>query len=268
MTKAKTPLFSAKSLEFLLKAGRQKNPNFLEKNRTDHEQYIIDPLTHLARHLKATIGPLAPDYHFPQKGLGRLKRPSNRVKEHGGGLFKNWLTYSAARPRESLFTHNPNLFLFFNPSDKKDSVLVAGGLYMPSSQQTRALREAIANDASAFEKLFASKEFSKHFKGGFSMEKTSSRPARGYDPNHPRMHWLKLQAFFVWKPYTRAQFSSKKFPELVAADWKQILRLNRLLEAVVGGYKPAVKKTSAQNNSSSLLERLDRVGPARQEMDF
>ncbi|MGZ3698154.1 MAG: DUF2461 family protein, partial [Bdellovibrionota bacterium] len=235
MPKLQPPKFTRQTLPFILKVSRQRHPTWLERNREEYEKALLLPLQNLARHLKSELAPVATGYHFPQKGIGRLKRPANRVGEYGGGLYKDWVSYSAARPRVSRFDHNPNLFLLLSPTDPKDPVLVAGGLYMPSSRQLRSIREAIARDASAFERLFASKEFARCFPGGFSDEKSATRPPRGFDPDHPKMKWLKLQAFFVWKPYSKKEFTSAKFPELLARDCRQIVRLNELLDKAISG---------------------------------
>jgi uncharacterized protein (TIGR02453 family) len=260
------PRFSPKSIDFLKKAGRQKRKDWLEKHEVEFKKWIQDPLQNLARHLKAELGPLAPDYHFPQKGIGRMKRSAQSVATRGGGLYKDWLAYSASRPRTSRFEHNPNLFFLINTEDPKDTVLVAGGLYMPSSRQTRTLRETLAQDASAFEELFASKAFARCFPDGFSDERISSRPTRGYDPEHPRMHWLRLQAFFVWHPYSRREFSSAEFPQLVARDLKQVLRLNRLLEQALDGRLRL--GDPKQKSPGHLLERLEGLDRFEHKSDF
>lgn len=73
-----------------------------------------------------------------------LKCSADRAREYGSHL-KDWISYSAARPRKSRFDHNPNLFFMIYPDHPDgESVLVAGGLYMPSSRQMRQLRETIA----------------------------------------------------------------------------------------------------------------------------
>jgi uncharacterized protein (TIGR02453 family) len=268
----KTPRFSKNTIQFLKKAARQKGQTWLEKNREEYEEVLLAPLQHLARELKRELGPLAPDYNFPQKGIGRLKYSSHRAKEKGGRLYKGWMTYSAARPRQSRFEHNPNLFFLINTHDPKDTVLVAGGLYMPSSRQMRALRETIARDASAFDRLFATKDFARCFPEGFSLEKSSTRVPRGFDPAHPRMDWIKLQAFFVWHPYKLSEFTSPGFARLVARDFKQVLRLNRLrlnrlLEKAVQGQLPTAEP-APKAKKSGLLQRLESVEPVRREMDF
>lgn len=262
--------FSRQTVRFLLKAGRQRHPTWLERNREEYERVLQLPLQRLANHLKSAISPIAPGYHFPTKGLGRLRRPAHRVAEHGGGLYRSWMHYSASIPSGSRFDHNPNLFFMIDPHDKAEGILVAGGLYMPSSRQLRAIREAIAEDASAFDRLFADRHFSRAFKGGFSDERIATRPPRGFDPAHPRMGWLKLQAYFVWKPYSWREFQSLKFPEIVERDWRQVLRLNELLHLAIQGRLPRApqKVLSTKQANRQLADRLIDLDVSARKMDF
>ena len=261
----KVPRFSDQTLHFLKKAARQRHPDWLAKHRDEYEKLLLAPLQHLARHLKSEIGPRAAGYHFPQKSIGRLKRPSNRVRAGHGGMYKSWISYSASIPSASRFDHNPNLYFHIDPDDAKEGVLVAGGLYMASSRQLRSIREAIAEDASAFDRLFSAKDFARQFPSGFSDERISTRNPRGFDPNHPRLNWLKLQAFFVWHPYSRKEFKSADFASIVARDWKQVLRLNELLEKAIQGRLP---KIEAKVKPSRLLEHLNDVEGPKRQMDF
>lgn len=176
------------------------------------------------------------------------------------------MSYTASRPSGSRFDHNPSIFFMINPGDEEgDTVLLAGGLYMPSSRQLRAIREAIAEDASAFDQLFASKSFRACFKGGFSDERISTRSPRGFDPNHPRMNWLRLQGFFVWSSYSKRDFSSAQFSDQVVTDAKQILRLNELLEDAIRG---KLVQSTVKAEPSKLLSRLDGIKVIQRKMDF
>jgi uncharacterized protein (TIGR02453 family) len=265
-TPALSHRFSDGTFRLLAAASRARRPDWLVKNRADYEEYLLSPLQALAAHAASELKGLAPGYRFPLKGIGRLKRPAHRVLE-GASLFKNWVSYQATTPTESRFDHNPNLFFLINPDDAKDSVLVAGGLYMPSSRQVRSIREAIAKDASPFDELFADKDFARAFPDGFSDERSATRPPRGFDPAHPRLDWLKLQAFFVWKPYSRKEFKSANFAEQVVRDWRQILRLNKLLEMAISG-RLAHAAPSPSSKPSKLLERLTDLGATPRKMDF
>jgi uncharacterized protein (TIGR02453 family) len=265
--------FSAKTFQFIEKASRQKSLAWLDKNRSDYEAYLSEPLQHLARHLKSKLAPHAVGYHFPQKGIGRIKRSANRPSE-SGSPYKNWISYSASRPAQSRFERNPSLYFGIHPDDPDgDHVIVAGGLYMPSSQQLRRVRETIASSPAftqELDRLFASKKFKDSFntgKSGFSDERTSSRVPRGFDPHHERVDWLKLQAFFVWKPYKRREFFSASFPERLGTDWSQILRLNDLLDQAVSG-KLHKRAPSKKKDATVLISRLEELDVVAREMDF
>ena len=77
---APTPIrFSKKALDFLVKAGKQNKEDWLEKNQAEYEKVLKKPFIALAIKLKVRLRPLAPKYHFPTKGLGRIKRPAFKV---------------------------------------------------------------------------------------------------------------------------------------------------------------------------------------------
>lgn len=255
--------FSRDAIQFLKRAGKARSVTWLDRNRADYERLVRGPIQGLAQHLKRELGPVSPGYHFPQKGLARM-----RGREL---LFKSWMAYSASRPTSSRFDSNPNLYFMIDANDAEDPVLVAGGLYVPASWQLRTIRHAIAEDpavARAFDALFADPEFAARFKGGFSRDRTATRPPRGFDPAHPRMEWLKLQAFFVWRPYSMREFESPRFAEIVAADWKQIRRMNVLLEAILigGAVRPSHRNEATPLGLSRTLEDLGDL--RAREMDF
>ena len=55
MKKLKTYRFSKRTLEFLIKAGKQKNPNWLDKNMEEYEEALRKPFIHLAEKIKAAL---------------------------------------------------------------------------------------------------------------------------------------------------------------------------------------------------------------------
>jgi uncharacterized protein (DUF2461 family) len=139
-----TPRFSKRTLEFLQNASRQKKADWLERNHDEFQAVVREPLQALAANLARALRADAPGYHFPLRGLGRLKRSAERAREYGS-FFRSYVSFTATRPSKSRFDHNPSLFFMINSEDDDgDEVLLAGGLYMPSSRQLRTLRERIA----------------------------------------------------------------------------------------------------------------------------
>ena len=228
MKKPKTYKFSKRTLDFLKKAGRQKNPDWLDKNMDEYEEFLRKPFIQLAEKIKSALKFSAPGYHFPSKGLARIKRPAFKVVG-GQSQYKDWISMIPTRPSISRFESNPHLFFGLFPNEK-DTVLIAGGLWQPTPRQTRLIREAISQDAEPFRKLFSDKQFKSRFKDGFYMKETSARVPRGFSEDHEDVNWIKLKKFIVYKKVSLKDFSSAKFSEFVIEDFKQALRLNELID--------------------------------------
>lgn len=222
--------FSSRTLPFLTEAGQQTNPNWLEENQAAYEAHVRRPFIDLAERLKTELQPSVPDYHFPVKGIGRIKKAANKVVS-GGPCCKDWLSISISKLSESRFERNPHLFFGILPNiPPYMGVVVAGGLFMPSGPQLKKVRNAVARDAQPFHALFADPAFKARFKTDFSREEVAPRPPRGFDPDHPDMEWLKLKRFLVVKKLSTTEFTSPDLVPAVAEDFKQLIRLNRLLE--------------------------------------
>lgn len=222
--------FSNRTLSFLTEAGQQTDPDWLEQNQATYEAHVRRPFIDLAERLKSTLQPSVPDYHFPTKGIGRIKKAANHVVS-GGPCCKDWLSISISKPSESRFERNPHLFFgILHNTQPYMSVVVAGGLFMPSGPQLKKIRNAIAQDAQPFHALFADPAFKARFETDFSREETASRPPRGFDPEHPDMAWLKLKRFLVLEKLSNTEFFSPDLVPNLADDFKQLIRLNRLLE--------------------------------------
>jgi uncharacterized protein (DUF2461 family) len=141
---------------------------------------------------------------------------------------------SASRDSGSLYEDLPGLIFHFSTQD----IYSAGGLYMPSSRQVKQIRAWIAEDASALEALFRDRSFKKRFKDLGDERQLKTFP-RGYPIDHPKMKWLKLTGWYVWRPFTKKEFFSAHFHELLAEDWRQILKLNAVLDRYTGSWPGA-----------------------------
>jgi len=223
--------FSKKTLEFLVKAGRQKKETWLEKNQDEYEEVLKKPFIALAIKLKVRLRPLAPQYHFPTKGLGRIKRPAFKVAR-GQTLYKDWLSMIATRPAPTRFESNPHLFFGLFPNEDK-KVLVACGLWQPTSRQTRLIREAIRINPQPFKELFKDKAFSSRFPSDFCQDNMANRVPRGFLESDENLNWIKLKNFVVMKEIGLKAFSSPKFIDELVHDFTQGLRLNGLLEKAI-----------------------------------
>ncbi|NBT58877.1 DUF2461 family protein [bacterium] len=229
---APTPIrFSKKALDFLVKAGKQNKDDWLEKYQAEYEEVLKKPFIALAIKLKVRLRPLAPKYHFPTKGLGRIKRPAFKVAR-GQPLYKDWLSMIATRPAASRFESNPHLFFGLFPNEDR-KIIIACGLWQPTSRQTRRIREAIRSNPQLFKNLFKDKAFKARFPSGFCLDNMATRVPRGFLDSDKNLNWIKLRNFVVMKEISLKAFSSPKFSDELVNDFTQGLRLNRLLDRAI-----------------------------------
>lgn len=135
----------------------------------------------------------------------------------------------ATPPSKSRFQSNPHLFFGLFPNET-DKVIIAGGLWQPTPQQARMIREAINENSEPFHQLFKDKQFKKSFKSGFYAKELTTRTPRGFSESHSDIDWIKLKKFVVYKVVSIKDFSHKNFNDTLVADFKQALRLNQLLQ--------------------------------------
>jgi uncharacterized protein (TIGR02453 family) len=227
------PHFTKATIPLLTAAGRQTDPGWLDRRRDEYDEVVRLPFVALAKTIAREIKPLAPRYHVPTKGIGRIKIPSYKVGR-GDPAFKDWLSLRAAIPTGDRFVYNPHLFFGILPNEPGwEGVFVAGGMYKPKSDQIRRVREAIADDPAPFHALFRDPTFTARFTGDFDRGSTNVRVPRGFDEDHPDITWIKLRNFTVIKKLSMKEFTSSNLASNVVADFRPLLRLNAVLLAAL-----------------------------------
>jgi uncharacterized protein (DUF2461 family) len=81
--------FTQQSLDFIAKASRQKKPEWLDQNRSEYEEVLVEPVRHLAEAVAKELKREAPGYRFPTRAFARIKRPAQRAETQG--LYKDWV---------------------------------------------------------------------------------------------------------------------------------------------------------------------------------
>lgn len=238
-----TPRFSAKTLDFLALAQKQKNVLWLEKNKAQYEDLVLLPMKALATNVTTILEMEFPAYKFKKRNIGNLKRPANRVEDKGP--FKDFLTLNADRDSGSRFEDLPSLYFMISP--RPDEIFSAGGLYMANATQVKRLRQWIDARPQQMLDLFQDKNFGSLFKDLGDDHKLKTKP-RDYPLDHPRIDWLKLTAYYVWRPIPKKELYSSELANILIRDWRQAMRLNNLLDewlksTPTSGKTPAVPTT-------------------------
>jgi uncharacterized protein (TIGR02453 family) len=108
-----------------------------------------------------------------------------------------------------------------------------GGMWMPPRPALNRMRDAIAENPRAFEKLVGTPATKRRF-GGLDEDAMLTRVPRGFAPDHKAARWLRFQSFTLGRSLTDAQAISPKLPALLEADYKLILPLVRWINGVLG----------------------------------
>ena len=230
--------FTPASVRFLNKAAKQKKADWLEKNWDEYQEVLVEPMKELMTTVARELRAEAVGYRFPRASFARIKRGYD--SEGAEGPFRNWFHVSVSKESKSRYDSLPNLYFHFSDSD----FYTAGGLYVPGADQTKHIRKWIDQDPSELENLLADPDFKKRFKG-LGVERVLKTKPRDYPIDHPRFDWLRLQAWYVWRYVTPKQALSKRLSDVIIEDWRQVLRLNRILDRWITTWPKSVTATRA-----------------------
>jgi len=121
-------------------------------------------------------------------------------------------------------------YLHLEPENKS---FVAGGIYQPSTDTLKQVRQEIDYNAEDLNRVLTSLQFKKLF-GKLQGEKLKKVP-RGYDSEHPQAELLKMKSYLVMHPVTDKQVTQKNFLTEVLQVFQTIIPFNQFLNRAVDG---------------------------------
>ena len=242
--------FSKKTIDFLKQSSEQTSPDWLDKNKKEHEDVLVAPLRALAERLieEVSILPDARGFKFPKRGFGRLRRPKHKIHP-GQPAYRGWVHLQSSRPSNSMFDDNPGLYFFLSA----ERVFAGGGLYDATSRQVRQIRAWLAEGPKDLKKLFKSKPFATEFPNNFETDKILKTFPRSYPNDHKHIDWLRLQAYYVKTEYTKRELYSADFADLVIENWKQAVKLDTLLSGALAAdlWSPTQTSEAVEDDESA-----------------
>lgn len=224
--------FTKDSIQFLNRLSRQKKLDWLEQHQDEYQNLLVTPMRELMATVSKNLESKSFGYRFPKRGFAHVK--TSWDSEKNKGLFRNWFHVSVSRDSKSRYDSLPNLYFHFADGD----FYSAGGLYMPSADQTKHIRKWIDQDPSRLKKLLADRKFKKIYSKGLGTERMLKTKPRDYSVDHPDFKWLKLSAWYVWRPIPKKLVLSKNFSTVLTEDWTQVLRLNEILDHYTQTWPP------------------------------
>lgn len=122
----------------------------------------------------------------------------------------------------------PGYYLHIEPG----GCFLAGGIYMPDSENLSKVRQEIDYTGDGLEKIMNDKKFKKWFKGFGDFDRLKTVP-KGYRKDHPRLQWLQNKSFIVTHPFTDAEVLDKKF-------LKKITEASKAMKPLIDFLKEAI----------------------------
>jgi uncharacterized protein (TIGR02453 family) len=207
---------------FLGELRRHNDREWFNANKPRYLAEVRDPLL-------AFVTAIAPKLHAISPRIVADPRPS------GGSLLR---IYRDTRFTADKKPYKTNAGLFFPLAAGKDveapgyylhlepgQVFMAGGMWHPSSDALRAIREAIVKDPRGWTRAKRS---------GLSHDEAAlKRPPRGFDPQHPLIEDLKRTSFTVGETFTEKQACSAEFPALFVRACRREAPLTSFLARAV-----------------------------------
>lgn len=181
--------FPPDALKFFRDLKKNNNREWFQERKPLYEEKVRAPMMQLIEYLGDTFGTEAPHYNFdPKKSIYRIYRDTRFSKDK-----TPYKTHVAASFGLSHAERHMTGGLYFHFDDK--TLLVGGGVYMPSSQQLLAIRKHIAEHGAEFTKILKSRAIKGRF-GEMSGE-TLKRAPKGFPPDHPHIDLLLYKQFLL-----------------------------------------------------------------------
>ena len=216
--------YPKEGLTFLRQLKKNNNREWFAKHKQEYEDFVKLPMQSLIAELNPMMKSFASDFVIdPKRSLFRIYRDTrfskNKLpyKTHIAAIFqptKNW-------------KDSAGLYLHIEPGE----VYLGGGMYMPSSENLKDIRNAIANHPKQFLAVVEEKDFKKYF-GKIEGEKLKRVP-KGFSPEHEMAEWLKMKQFFISYSLPESECYKKSFPKKVCGVFESMMPLVRRINDAI-----------------------------------
>lgn len=208
------------TLHFLddLKSNNHKEWFHAQKKRYDDYKNdyhdIIDILLKNLKPFDAKLEPLEVKHcTFRINRDIRFSKDKSPYKTHMG----IWLS------QNRMMKNAPGYYLHIDPKES----FVAGGLWCPEADELKKIRKEIAFFRQDLEQILKEKKFNKYFSDLDRPENQVLKTApKGYEKDHPALHWLQLKSFTASYPLTSQDITKQKTLDQVVEIMKLLKPLN------------------------------------------
>jgi uncharacterized protein (TIGR02453 family) len=218
--------FPEEGFAFLKRLKKNNNRPWFLKHKEEYEETVRFPMQCLIASLGARLADDAPEFMFdPKKSIFRIYRDVRFSKDKAPYKTNIAASFEMSAAKKSP-TETPGFYVGIEPTE----VFIGGGLYMPTGDQLKGIRNAIASKPDELLEIVKSPRFKKRF--GSVMGATLQRAPLGYPPDHPMIEYLKQKQWFVGTEPEPKAVHSEKFVAQVADTFVDALPFIRWLSRV------------------------------------
>jgi uncharacterized protein (TIGR02453 family) len=226
--------FSPATMRFLRGLAAHNNKPWFETHREEYEAAVKAPMQALIEEMDVRLARFAPEIvGDPKRSMFRIYRDIRfsadkaPYKTHASCWFYH-RDGSRGVGREA---EGGGAGFYFQIAPGES--FTGGGMWMPPKDALAKIREAIAENLGAFEKIARDPKLKRRF-GGLDDQEQLKRVPRGFAPDHPAAEWLKFQSFVSGRRMTDRQAVSSRLGTLLEADFRLLLPLVRWVNGLLG----------------------------------
>lgn len=214
------------TIDFLRKLKKNNNRDWFGKNnklyedaKYDFEVFIFELIQKIAKFDESISGLEPKDCMFRIYKDVRFSKDKLPYKTNLGAAINKG---GRKAPTAGYYVH-------IDPSES----FLASGLHMPMPDKLLLVRNKIASRSKEFLKIIENKEFKKYYGKLWEDDSLKTAP-KGFDKDHPMVHYLKMKSFIGDHIVTADKALSKNYTDYAAKVFKVIKPLNDFLNDAMG----------------------------------
>lgn len=214
------------TIDFLKKLKKNNNREWFNTNKKlyedakyDFEIFIFEMIQKIAEFDESVSGLEPKDCMFRIYKDVRFSKDKSPYKTNLGASINKG---GRKMPYAGYYVH-------ISPSE----CFLASGLYMPMPDKLLLVRNKIATRSKEFLKIVESKDFKKYFGKLWEGDSLKTAP-KGFEKDHPMVHYLKMKSFISDHIVTADKALSKNYTDYAAKVLRVIKPLNDFLNDAIG----------------------------------
>jgi uncharacterized protein (TIGR02453 family) len=226
--------FGPGAMRFLRGLARHNEREWFERNRALYETEVRGPLCTLVEEMDVRLARIAPELMGdPRRSIFRIHRDVRFSKDkspYKTNAACQFYHHDAGRGAGQ-DADGAGAGLYFQIADEE--CFVAGGMWMPARPALEKIREALAEDPDALDRIVGAPGFRRRFRT-LSQEAMLTRLPRGYAEGHPAGRWLRYRSFTAYRSLSERQVGSRRLPTVLERDFTELVPLVRWLNGAIG----------------------------------